>query len=201
MFEDAFSRRMCCSRAWRVRTKQTPEAKYECVSLDSAAVWCLEHVKPSVMPDGYFPMVHVYPYDGENGRLYLIFNEDSRRETRFKAAFEGLHSPVLYDPEEDRCVLGQGETRENGYELTVDLEPGQLLVLADPLPGWPKAAPRKQYRLGAALSPLWHVSFPDAPDMESFDTDAPEDLSPRPRRIQAGARVPEQAVRGRPAGP
>lgn len=176
-----------------------PEAKYECVSLDSAAVWCLEHVKPSVMPDGYFPMAHVYPYDGENGRLYLIFNEDSRRETRFKAAFEGLHSPVLYDPEEDRCVLGQGKTRENGYELAVDLEPGQLLVLADPLPVWPKAAPRKEYRLGAALSPLWHVSFPDAPDMESFDTDAPEDLSKRYPRFAGTARYEAAICLDRPA--
>ena len=96
-------------------------------------------------------------------------------------------------------MLGQGETRENGYELTVDLEPGQLLVLADPLPGWPKAAPRKQYRLGAALSPLWHVSFPDAPDMESFDTDAPEDLSKCYPRFAGTARYEAAICLDRPA--
>ena len=176
-----------------------PEVKYGCVGLKAAAGWCLEHVRPSVTPERYCPMVHVYPYDSENGRLYLIFNEDSRREARFEAAFEGLTSPVLYDPEEDRCVLPQGVLQENGYKLAVTLEPGQLLVLADPLPGWPEAGPKKEYRTSAALSPLWRVSFPDAPDMDGFETDAPEDLFKRYPRFAGTARYEAEIYLNGPA--
>ena len=166
----------------------TPEVKFECVDLKSAAKWCLEHVRPSVAAEGYAPMVHVYPYDSETGRLYLIFNEDSRGETYFEAVFEGLDRPALYDPERDERYLPRGEKAENGYRLSVTLEPGQLLALSDPLPGQEILGPKPEYCHGAALSPTWRVSFPGDPDMDSFETDAPEDIFKKYPRFAGTAR-------------
>ncbi|MBQ9408627.1 MAG: hypothetical protein IJU28_04450 [Clostridia bacterium] len=164
-----------------------PKVPYECTSLGDAARWCRERVAMPVTPEKAFPMVHVYPYDGQSGRLYLIFNEDSREYTSFSGAFEGLTAPVLYDPEDGSCVLADGERHVNGFALTVTLTPGQLLVLANPLPGWPEAKPRAEYRSLCSVAPRWHVHF-EGYDEKNFETDRPEDLFERCPRFAGKVR-------------
>ena len=60
--------------------------------------------------------------------------------------------------------------------MTVSLEPGQLLILADPLPGWPQAQPPVCWKEIGEAEPVWHVSFPGS-DLPDFDTDKPSDVS------------------------
>ncbi|MCR4622888.1 MAG: hypothetical protein K5663_12485 [Clostridiales bacterium] len=175
-----------------------PGEGYECVRLNEAAKWCAQRVKPSVVPAEHAPMVHVYPYDSRLGRLYLLFNEDSRKSTRFTGVFEGLDAPVLYDPEEDECAPADGEKLFGAFKLALTLEPGQLLALSDPLPGWPEAEARMEYRAGREISPLWRVSFPDDPEMESFETNAPEDLFKRYPRFAGRARYEAEILTDRP---
>ena len=154
-----------------------PPRAYETVPLAGAAAWCEAASRSAVRPLAPSPSVHAYPYDGPEGRLCLFFNENSRGDAVFTGVVEGLRDPVVYDPETERCAVPAGENTPEGYRLTLTLSPGQLVAVAAPRPGWPAPVPDETPVVREELRPVWHVTFPDAPDMEAFDTDAPADIA------------------------
>ena len=171
----------------------TPPRDYESVSLENAAAWC-ESVSPSaVRPLTPAPLVHVYPYERAEGRLVLFFNESCRESVSFSGIVSGLADPVLYDPETDCCILPEGENTEAGFRLHLTLEPGQLLILSAPQPGWPAAEPNVAYGLDGCLRPRWRVSFPQQDGMAEFETDEPFDLTARWPRFSGMARYEAEA--------
>ena len=154
-----------------------PPKAGETVPLSDAAAWCEKASRAAVRPDSFAPMVHAYPYDGEEGRLVLFFNESDRESVRFSGWVEGLRSPVIYDPETDRCVEAEAEEAPDGCKIRLTLTPGQLLVLAEARKAWPRAEKEKKLREAETVSPRWHVSFPGSEGIASFDTDEPADIT------------------------
>ncbi len=165
-----------------------PPAVGECVPLSGAAQWCASVSRAVVRPLTDAPMVHVYPYDHPDGRRVLFFNEDCRSDSVFDGWVEGLAHPVLYDPETGGCALPEGENGPDGFRLKLRLTPGQLLVLADPLPGWPKAERPVPLDAGEPIQPRWHISFPQRDDLPALDTDRPFDITARWPRFSGTVR-------------
>ncbi len=170
----------------------TPPVIGDCIPLPEAAGWCASVSRPAVVPLRDAPMVHVYPYDSPRGRLVLFFNEDSREDSAFEGwieGFDGYGDPVLYDPEDGRCIRPDGESNRGGYRLTLRLTPGQLLILSAPRPGWPSAVSQVNYQTGDPQRPLWRVSFPGQErDMPAFETAAPRDITARWPRFSGTVR-------------
>ena len=147
-----------------------PPRAFHKVPLAQAAKWCSSVSSSAVQPLSFSPMVHAYPYDRPQGRLFLFFNESSRESSAFTGELEGVSSPVLYDPEAEKCFSHQGEATARGYRVSLTLSPGQLVILTQPLPQLPKAEQARKLLEGKSLTPCWRVSFPDAPEMQDFHT-------------------------------
>lgn len=170
-----------------------PPQEYEVVPLSGAAAWCASIVSPAVSPFSDAPLIHAYPYDGPKGRLVLFFNESDRETLSFSGLVRGVSSPVLYDPEAGDCFLPEGKETAEGFALTLNLDPGQLLIFSSPNASWPAARPKAALKPGEALSPRWRVSFPQDSAMAAFETDAPFDLTSRWPRFSGTARYEAEA--------
>ena len=171
-----------------------PPQTGETVPLSDAAAWCSSVSKAVVRPDSPAPMVHVYPYDGQEGRLILFFNESDRENAAFHGRVEGVWHPVVYDPEREKCVLPQAEETPEGCAIHLTLTPGQLLILSEQKKAWPQAEKERTLMEGEHLAPRWRVSFPDAEGMEAFETDQPKDITALYPRFSGTVRYEGEAA-------
>lgn len=117
------------------------------------------------------PDISLYLYRKEGRVLAVLFNEDTRRAHDIALTADAFAAPVLYDSEQERCWVAEGQGG-----VTVTVEPGQLLMLADPWPDWPQARPMPHYAEAGECWPRWHVTFSDA-SLAPLDTDRPEPLN------------------------
>ena len=160
----------------------------ETVALADAAAWCEKVSRAVVRPDAPAPMVHAYPYDGQNGRLVLFFNESDRETLSFDGQIEGIHAPVLYDPELETCTQARASDTPGGCRIHLSLTPGQLLAVSAPRASWPEV--KKEIPLAEAetVSPHWRVSFPGNEEAAPFETHEPTDISVRFPRFSGTVR-------------
>ncbi len=163
------------------------------VPLSEAAGWCAGVSRAAVRPEEPAPMVRVYPYDREDGRLILFFNESDRENARFAGWVEGLRDPVAYDPEMERCVSLPSRPAAGGSRIEITLTPGQLIVIAEHRPSWPEPREETAFEETDLLSPLWRVSFPASEGLEPFETDAPADITALYPRFSGTVRYETEA--------
>lgn len=158
----------------------------EIVPLEQAAAWAAARTTPAVVPLEPCPEVHCYPYRKDGRLIVTLFNEDTRRDAAFRFAVPELQAPVVYDPEEEACHPLTADVAEKGTAYTVILEPGQLLMVADPHDPWPKAAPTPCLTDAGDASPRWRMTFSDG-GMEAVDTDEPFNITARYPRFSGTA--------------
>ena len=170
-FVDAFPSRFCDG---------TPGGDWsegcEVVPLAETADWTLRHAKNAVTPLEFTPLIHCYPYRRAEGLLLALFNEDEREAHAFRFRLEEMRAPRLYDPETDETWILPG--KDGVYEVSI--EPGQLLIAGNVIPGAPEAKPMERWRVLNALSPRWTITFEglNEPPVEA-DGFAAERLHPR----------------------
>ena len=157
----------------------TPPPEYKVVPLAEAAAWCASQSQSVVRPAHPAPMIHTYPYESPKGRFVLFFNENSRNKALFEGWVEGLHDPVAYDPEMKETFIPSGEDTPDGFQLSLELCPGQILIVSHPLPEWPEVIRKPKETVQKTLTPVWHIRFPDSPQMGEIYTDELFDIACR----------------------
>ena len=166
----------------------------ETAALSDVGSWCAKGSRSVVLPDTPAPMVHAYPYDSQDGRLVLFFNESDRENVSFEGRIEGIHDPVVYDPEMETCARAQSSDTPDGCRIRLTLTPGQLLVVSAPRASWPRAEKETPLAETETVSPHWRVSFPGNGEIDPFETDEPTDITALYPRFSGTVRYEAEVI-------
>lgn len=99
--------------------------------------------------------VHLYPYQKGGETFYLLFNEDVRERVRFSLRLNDPRPVYVLDAENETCHLAGG----GGSCVTLELEPGQLLILRQGEAALSCDAPPARLTEAAEWRPEWEVSL------------------------------------------
>lgn len=72
------------------------------------------------------------------------------------------------------------------------------MIVSQPLPQWPQAEKLRKPALEKSLSPIWHISFPDDPEMKAIHTDELFDIASRFPRFAGTVRYEAEVQIDRP---
>lgn len=99
--------------------------------------------------------IHLYPYEKDGERLYLLFNEDVRESISFTLQLDDSRPVYMLDAETETCLLA----KSCDQHVTVEIEPGQLLILRQGDTALPCAAPFACLDSGTVWQTEWDISL------------------------------------------
>ncbi len=151
--------------------------------LDGIAEDALAHAALPVRPLSDSPDISCYPYRKDGKLLLALFNEDTRAAHDITLRVEEpFASPVAYDPEQQCC-----EALPDGEKICLTIEPGQLMIVGEPIEDWPAAQAPRRWKETASLAPSWTITFPGT-ELPALRTDEPRDLNETYPRFSGTAR-------------
>ncbi len=114
------------------------------------------------------PDVRLYPYQKEDETVFLLFNEDDRQSVEYRFRVEDLRPAYIADAERETVYPASTVRGVDAQEITVTLEPAQLLAVvltARELPdaGVPPAALAKA---APDLDVIWELTLQAAGERE-----------------------------------
>ncbi|MBQ4453027.1 MAG: hypothetical protein II912_11765 [Clostridia bacterium] len=78
--------------------------------------------------DAVEPRVHMYPYEKDGDRLFLLFNENTKEAADYRFTVQEGGSAYVLDPEKETCVRADAETEGIQTSIRLRLEPAQMKI-------------------------------------------------------------------------
>jgi hypothetical protein len=78
--------------------------------------------------DAVEPRVHMYPYEKDGDKLFLLFNEDTKEAADYRFTVRDEGSAYVLDPEKETCVRADAETEGGQTSIRLRLEPAQMKI-------------------------------------------------------------------------
>ncbi|MBN1777061.1 MAG: hypothetical protein JW811_02975 [Clostridiales bacterium] len=101
---------------------------FDVVKLEGAAAFAAQAAPLPYVFLTDTPDVRLYPYRKGEETVFLLFNENTEQSVRYRFAAEDLRPARLLDFERQKQYAVQSERSGNTQEITVDIEPSQLLA-------------------------------------------------------------------------